>query len=58
VRTWQQQMRNRGWSIGVDGDFGPQSEDVARKFQREKGLTSDGLVGAQTWAASWNAPVT
>jgi hypothetical protein len=58
VRTWQQQMRNRGWSIGVDGDFGPQSDDVCRKFQREKGLTVDGMVGAQTWDRSWSAPVT
>jgi Putative peptidoglycan binding domain len=58
VRTWQQQMRNRGWSIGVDQHYGPQSEDVCRKFQREKGLGADGLVGPQTWAASWTAPVT
>ena len=58
VRTWQQQMKNRGWSIGVDGQFGPESKDRCIKFQREKGLTADGLVGSQTWNATWNSPVT
>jgi len=58
VRKWQQQMKNRGWSISVDGIYGPQSESVARSFQQEKGLGVDGKVGPQTWAATWNAPVT
>jgi peptidoglycan hydrolase-like protein with peptidoglycan-binding domain len=31
---------------------------VCKQFQAEKRLTADGLVGAQTWNASWNAPVT
>jgi peptidoglycan hydrolase-like protein with peptidoglycan-binding domain len=60
VKTWQQQMVNRGWtSIGtVDGDYGPKSQNVCKQFQQEKGLKVDGLVGPQTWAASWTAPVT
>lgn len=58
VRTWQQQMRNRGWSIDVDGFYGPGSANVCTQFQREKGLSVDGQVGPQTWAASWNAAVT
>jgi hypothetical protein len=58
VRTWQQQMKNRGWNIGVDQNFGPQSETVCRQFQAEKHLAVDGLVGPQTWATSWTAPVT
>ncbi len=58
VRTWQQQMKNRGWSIGVDGQYGPQSEDVCRSFQADKSLGVDGLVGPQTWSTSWTAPVT
>lgn len=57
VRTWQGQMRARGWSIGVDGAFGPESDRVCRQFQAEKRLGVDGKVGAQTWAAAWNAPV-
>jgi hypothetical protein len=58
VRTWQAKMRDRGWSISVDQQFGPASEDVCRKFQREKGLVADGLVGPQTWSMTWSAPVT
>lgn len=58
VRTWQQQMRNRGWTIDVDQVYGPGSEQVCRQFQAEKGLGVDGMVGPQTWAATWNAPVT
>lgn len=58
VRTWQQQMANRGWSIGVDGKYGDQSFSICEQFQTEKGLAVDGLVGPQTWKATWEAPVT
>jgi hypothetical protein len=58
VRTWQQKMAARGWAISADGMYGPQSDRVCRQFQAEKNLTADGLVGPQTWAATWNAPVT
>lgn len=58
IRQWQTQMAARGWTIGADGLYGPQSEDVARSFQAEKGLAADGLVGPQTWSSSWTEPVT
>ncbi|GIH93601.1 N-acetylmuramoyl-L-alanine amidase [Planobispora siamensis] len=58
VRTWQQQMRTRGWNIDVDGLYGAQSREVARKFQREKGLPVTGEVDRATWNASWEEPVT
>lgn len=59
VATWQQRMADRGWAIGaIDGMFGPTCTRVASQFQAEKGLAADGLVGPETWAASWNAPVT
>ncbi|WP_051110402.1 peptidoglycan-binding domain-containing protein [Longispora albida] len=58
VRTWQQRMSARGWSIGVDGWYGPQSASVCRAFQSEKSLGVDGIVGPITWAAAWTAPVT
>jgi peptidoglycan hydrolase-like protein with peptidoglycan-binding domain len=58
TRDWQQQMSNRGWSIGVDDLYGDESEDVCRSFQSEKGLAVDGLVGPETWSAAWTAPVT
>ncbi|MEU4221983.1 N-acetylmuramoyl-L-alanine amidase [Actinoplanes sp. NPDC026623] len=58
IRRWQTQMRRRGWTIGVDGDYGPKSRDVAVAFQREKHLDLDGKVGPRTWAAAWTKPVT
>ena len=58
VRTWQQQMKNRGWSISVDQQYGPASESVCKQFQAEKHLAVDGLVGPQTWNVSFTAPVT
>ncbi|MFC6883461.1 peptidoglycan-binding protein [Actinomadura yumaensis] len=58
VRTWQTQMRRRGWHLAVDGVYGPDSAKTARAFQAEKGLAVDGQVGPATWAAAWTAPIT
>jgi Putative peptidoglycan binding domain/N-acetylmuramoyl-L-alanine amidase len=58
VRTWQQKMKNRGWSITVDGRYGSASQSVCKQFQSEKGLGVDGKVGPKTWNATWNNPVT
>jgi hypothetical protein len=58
VRTWQRQMKARGWSISADGYFGPQTLSVVRQFQAEKHLGVDGLIGPVTWSAAWTAPVT
>lgn len=59
--TWQQHMRARGWSIIVDGLYGPHSRDVCQKFQAEKSPAAgpvDGIVGPLTWRASWTLPLT
>ncbi|WP_184077263.1 peptidoglycan recognition protein family protein [Nocardiopsis mwathae] len=58
LRRWQHRMRQRGWNIAADGLYGPQTERVTRRFQREKGLSTDGLIGKKTWEAAWAAPVT
>lgn len=58
LRRWQGRMRDRGWNLLVDGLYGGQTYDVTRAFQREKGLTVDGKIGKNTWAAAWIAPIT
>jgi hypothetical protein len=58
VKTWQKKMKDRGWSIGVDGCYGSESESVCEQFQKEKGLAVDGKVGPKTWDKTWSAPVT
>lgn len=49
VKKVQQRLRDRGWTIGVDGTFGTETDWVVKAFQKEKGLVSDGIVGPATW---------
>ena len=58
LERWQQRMVDRGWGLDTDGLYGPQTADVATRFQQEKGLTVDGLIGPATWDAAWTAPIT
>ena len=44
-------LRVDGVSVGIDGDFGPETTTAVQNFQREFGLTVDGVVGPVTWAA-------
>lgn len=57
VRAWQRQMRQRGWSLDVDGIYGPISQSICVLFQEEHGLLVDGIVGPETWRATWANPI-
>jgi peptidoglycan hydrolase-like protein with peptidoglycan-binding domain len=47
----QHLLRQRGYSLTVDGSFGPITESRVISFQRSKGLAADGVVGPRTWTA-------
>lgn len=52
VNRWQEFLRGCGYAISVDGDFGPATERVSKQFQRDEGLTADGIVGSRTIGAA------
>lgn len=51
----QKLLNARGAALDVDGDFGNATSMAVMKFQEDKGLVADGVVGVQTWNAFKNA---
>jgi hypothetical protein len=47
----QEHLLSAGYSIPVDGRFGPSTTAAVQAFQTAKGLTVDGIVGHDTWRA-------
>lgn len=56
VRELQRLLKNYGYRIKVDGEFGPYTENVVRLFQASKGASADGVVGPSTWAMLLRKP--
>lgn len=54
VETMQYLILKNGYSLpkhGPDGEFGDETEAALRQFQKDKGLTVDGVCGEKTWVA-------
>jgi hypothetical protein len=54
VTLLQTMLIQRGYDVGkwgADGAFGAATESAVKLFQTDHGLPSDGVVGANTWAA-------
>ena len=50
VRRLQTWLYDLGYSVSVDGEFGPITEAAVKQFQADYGLETDGDVGKLTWA--------
>ena len=59
VRKAQTRLNAHGWkpALVLDGVFGEKTDRAVRWFQRQKGLSVDGIVGRRTWKALLAAPV-
>ncbi len=47
----QEHLASAGYTIPIDGDYGPNTQTAVESFQTAEGLTADGIVGPATWAA-------
>jgi Transglycosylase-like domain/Putative peptidoglycan binding domain len=48
VRHVQVALRQRGYHLVIDGQYGPQTAAVVKRFQDRTGLVVDGVFGPQT----------
>lgn len=49
LNLWRNYKADWFYNIGVDGEYGPLTEKVIRKFQEMNGLEVDGVVGENTF---------
>lgn len=54
VQSLQQRLSDLGYTLEVDGNFGPGTAKAVVAFQQKNNLGKDGVVGPNTWAALWS----
>jgi putative chitinase len=54
VQSLQQRLSDLGYTLAVDGNFGPGTAKAVVAFQQKNNLGQDGIVGPKTWAALWS----
>jgi hypothetical protein len=47
----QEHLISAGYQIPVDGGFGKTTKAAVESFQAQHGLTTDGIIGPETWSA-------
>ena len=50
VRSAQQLLASRGYTLDADGVFGPKTRSAVIRFQNSQSLAADGVVGKNTWS--------
>ena len=43
-------LREAGYELSADGDFGPGTQGIVKQYQSDNGLAADGIAGPQTLA--------
>ena len=51
VKSLQNQLITCGAKITADGDFGGKTDEAVKSFQKDMGLSADGVAGKMTFAA-------
>ncbi|MGO4601853.1 peptidoglycan-binding protein [Terrabacter sp. 2YAF2] len=51
VTAIQHLLRHHGYTLTVDGAFGPTTQSRVISFQHARSLAADGVVGPKTWSA-------
>ncbi len=50
VMRMQARLARRGYAVGVDGNFGPNTAAELERFEGDNGLQPDGVAGPEVWA--------
>lgn len=51
VKELQKALNNVGFSLDVDGKFGAKTQSAVKSYQKNRGLSVDGIVGNNTWTS-------
>lgn len=51
VKIMQAALNGKGYPLVADGAFGPRTDAALRSFQRDHGLSVDGVCGPRSWTA-------
>lgn len=53
VTTWLRRAKELGYAVAIDGSYDSSDANVCRDIQRRYGIQVDGVIGPQTWAATF-----
>lgn len=51
VKNLQSTLNAKGYSLDVDGSYGPKTQAAVKDYQSKNNLAVDGVVGNQTWTS-------